>query len=176
MAVIERVRLREPGLLRLEPGTERYRVRGGGATALTLSGGDRITITDLEGCQRCELVVFSREGREDAAALGARADGHAEGLAAVLSGKREDDQAVIAALKRFGINAQDVRAVQLFGGQTRPGDHQAFTAEREVVCVAVAPGGPMSADEQDPPTDLMVVVNRAVVAKSAEIPMPPAAG
>jgi glycine cleavage system T protein (aminomethyltransferase) len=171
VAAAERARLREPGLLRLEPGTERYRVRGGGATALTLAADDRITITDLEGCQRCELLVFSREGLEDAAALRARADGPAEGLAAVLSSKGEDDRAVIASLGRFGINALNARAVQLFGGQTRPGDHQAFIAEREVICVVVAPGGPMFVDEQDPPTDLTVVVNRARVAKPAEIPL-----
>src|SRR6266850_3943628 len=100
VAAADRARLREPGLLRLEPGTERYRVRGGGATALTLAAGDRITITDLEGCQRCELLVFSHAGLEDAAALRARADGPAEGLAAVLSRTREGDQAVVAALKR----------------------------------------------------------------------------
>jgi aminomethyltransferase len=116
VAAAERTRLREPGLLRLEPGTERYRVRGGGATAVALSAGDCITITDLEGCQRCELLVLSREGGEDAAALGVRADGPAEGLAAVLSSKSEDDRAVIASLGRFGINALNARAVQLFGG------------------------------------------------------------
>jgi aminomethyltransferase len=174
MAEIEakRTRLREPGLLRLEPSTERYRVRGGGATALTLSADDRITITDLEGGQRCELVVFSREGREDAAALGARADGYAEGLVAVLAGKSEGDREVIAALGKFGINVQDARAVQLFGGRTRPGDHEAFIVEREVICVVVAPGGPMEVDEQNPPTDLIAVVNRAGRPQLVEIPVP----
>jgi len=53
VAGVPRPRLREPGLLPLEPGTERYRVRGGGATIVTLSTGDRINIIDLEGRQRC---------------------------------------------------------------------------------------------------------------------------
>jgi len=174
MAVIEakRIRLREPGLLRLDPGTERYRVRGGGATAIALYAGDRIIITDLEGSQRCELLVFSRDGQEDAAALGVRADAPAKGLARVLSGKSEEDRAVIAALGRSGINTLDARAVQLFGDQTRPGDHQSFTAEREVICLVLAPGGPMKVDEQNPPTDLMTVVNRAQVPQSGEIPLP----
>jgi aminomethyltransferase len=173
IAEAKRIRLREPGLLPLNPGTERYRVRGGGATTLSLLAGDRITITDLEGCQRCELIAFDREGREDTAALGLRADGPAEGLAAALFAKNESNRAAATLLGRLGINASDARAVQLFRGQTRAGDHQSFVAEREVICVVLAPGGPMKVDEQDPPTDLMAVVNRAQVPQPAEIPLPP---
>src|SRR5262249_8964627 len=110
-----RPRLREPGLLRLEPGTERYRVRGGGATVVALSAGDRITITDLEGRQRCELLVFSRDGCEDAAALGARAEARPEGLARVLSCQREEDRMIVTSLGQFGIDILNSRAVQLFG-------------------------------------------------------------
>ncbi len=167
-----RPRLREPGLLRLESGTERYRVRGGGATVVALSAGDRITITDLEGRQRCELLVFSRDGSEDAAALGARADGWPEGLARVLSSQREEDRMIATSLGQFGIDILNSRAVQLFGGETRPGDQESFVSERDVICVAVAPGGPMGVDEQDPPTDLMAVVKRARVFQPAETPLP----
>src|SRR5262249_9117346 len=128
-------RLREPGLLRLDAGTERYRVHGGGATVLSLLTGDRLTITDLEGCQPCELVAFSRDGQEDTAALGVAPDSSAEGLRALLSSNTEGDGAIIAALGRLGRKAPHPRAVQLFGGQTRSGDHEAFVAQREVICV-----------------------------------------
>ena len=167
-----RPRLREPGLLPLEPGTERYRVRGGGATVVALNVGDRITIIDLEGRQRCELATFSPEGSEDARALGARADSKASGLATVLANGGHDAHAVTAALGRRRIDAKGTVAMQLFGGETRPGDREVFTAERPVICVVVAPGEPMAVDEQDPPTDLRIVVNRAEVAVSNEVALP----
>jgi aminomethyltransferase len=162
-----------PGLLQLDPGTERYRVRGGGAAVVALATGDRITITDVEGRQRCELCIFSPAGQEDAAALGARADGRSKGLAALLASAEEDAQAVHAALRRRGIDATSALAVQLFCGDTRPGDRESFTAERDVICLVAAPGGAMRVDEQNPPTELKITVNRARVQEAAEIPLPP---
>src|SRR6185369_4965162 len=147
--------------LQLEPGTERYRVRGGGATVVALSAGDRITITDVEGRQRCEMSIFSPTGREDAAGLGARADVRSQGLAALLETSEEDARAVLAALRQHGIEARGALAVQLFLGDTRPGDRESFTAEREVICVVAAPGRAMRVDEQNPPTELRVTVKRA---------------
>ncbi|MCI0719500.1 MAG: aminomethyltransferase family protein [Acidobacteria bacterium] len=171
--MVSRPRLREPGLLRLEPGMERYRVRGGGATVLALAAGDQMTITDIEGRQRCELALFSPEGlEEDAASLGARADGRSDGLAAMLSNGGEDAQGLLAALSQHRIDVRKSRVVQLFGGEMRSGDQECFTAERDAICVVTAPGKPMRVDEQDPPTDLKIMVKRAKVAQAAEIVLP----
>ncbi len=165
-----RPRLREPGLLRVEPGSERYRVRGGGAVVLALAAGDRLTVTDLEGRQRCELAAFGPDGRPDAAALGARADGTSTALAALLAG--DQDARAAAALRRRGIDPAGAPALGLFGGDTRPGDRESFTAQRDVVCLVAAPGGPMPVDGHDPPTDLAVVVRRARVPLPADVPLP----
>ena len=51
---VDQARLLEPGLLFLEPGIERYRVKGGGSTTVLLNAGDEVTIIDLEGQQPCE--------------------------------------------------------------------------------------------------------------------------
>jgi glycine cleavage system T protein (aminomethyltransferase) len=180
-----RPRLIEPGLLRREPGTERYRVRGGGATVLTLAAGDQITLTDVEGRQRCELAVFSPEGTPDLAALGARAGGNkpsaSEELAALLASDAADGQAVLAALRGRAVDVgRRIPVLTLFCGDSRPGEQESFTAERDVICVVTAPGGPMRVDEQDPPTDLAVVVRRAQVPDAGEVgagpcacPLPP---
>jgi aminomethyltransferase len=157
------------------PGLERYRVPGGGAAVLALAGGDRVTILDVEGRQRCELAAFSPEGQEDLAALGARADGRLTGLAEALAGGDEDAE-VAAALRQRGISVLDTPALRLFGGETRPGDQESFTAVRDAICVIAAPGGPMRVDAQDPPTDLTVFVERARVAENVEVPLPPPLG
>jgi aminomethyltransferase len=166
-------RLIEPGLRRPEPGLERYRVRGGGMLALFLEAGDRIDITDLEGRQPCELAVFDPQGSEDAAALGLRADGRSAGLAALRTCADEEAQAVRAALGARGILPDDAPAVRLFGDEGSAGQQASLRAERGVLCVVAAPGGPMRVDEQDPPTDLAVAVRRARIEKPQEIPLPP---
>ena len=81
-----RPRLIEPGLAGFAPGTERYRVRGGGSLTVALQPGDRIAVTDIEGRQPCELVAFDAQGRADGGVLGARAGAAPDGLAAMLAG------------------------------------------------------------------------------------------
>jgi len=164
------------GLFRLDPGTEYYRVRGGGATVLALRAGDRMTITDLEGGQRCELTAFSPAGHEDVAALGIRADSKLTGLPTAWARGNEDAQAAISALKQRSFNVHEAPALQLFGGETRPGDQESFTVEREVICLLTAPAEPMRLDEYGqltPPTDLSVVVMRANLTETIEVPLPP---
>ena len=155
------------------PGKERYRVPGGGAAVLTLAGGDRITLVDVEGGQPCELAAFSPEGRPDAEALGIRADSRLTGLSAALTRESEDAEAVAVALRQRGISIVDAPALHLFGGETRPGDRESFTAVRDAICVIAAPGGPMRVDAQDPPTDLTVFVERVRTSENVEAPLPP---
>ena len=176
LAGIPRSRLREPGLLRLGHGTERYRVRGGGATVLRLVAGDRITVTDLEGRQRCEMAVLGPDGREDMAALGTRADSRSEALANLPAGDEDDARALVAALEQHRIDLANTPAVRLFGGDTLPGDQESFTAERDAICVVTAPGKPMRVDERDPPTDLRILVKRArMTGRPANVLPPPLA-
>jgi aminomethyltransferase len=173
-----RPRVIEPGLLRREPGVERYRVRGGGALLLALAAGDRMTITDPEGRQRGELAAFRRDGSRavpDAAALGARADSVAAGLAALVRHPDEDARAVIAALGQNGIDPGNAPAVQLFGEETRAGTSACFSVARDILCVVAAPGKRMRVDETEPhpPTELAVVVQRVTKGSLEEVPLPP---
>lgn len=172
----DRPRLREPGLLLLQPGIERYRVKGGGSTTVALSAGDEVTIIDIEGCQRCELVVLNREGKDDAAALGVKADSRSELLASLPQGDPEDTYALLRFLDQQRLEAREIPVVQLFCGETRPGTEETFRAQRDVVCVITAPGRPMRVDEQSPPTDLRVVVKRASTRTPAEVLLPLLAG
>ena len=98
-------RLLQPGLWLLDPGTERYRVTGGGATALALEAGDRIEITDPEGRQSCELIAFDSAGASDPGLLGAAPDsGPAEGVQVILSAPLTDARRVRDEFRKFQIS------------------------------------------------------------------------
>ncbi len=156
-----RPRLLQPGLRALPAGTERYRVRGGGAAVFAMAAGDILEIVDPEGRQPGELTIFGPTGINDSGLLGTRATGPASAINQLLASQGEDVRCVTGALKRRGIDAREAHAVHLFGAESPAGERIAFTAEREGICVLAAPGGPMRVDEQSPPTDLIAFVRRA---------------
>ena len=161
------------GLLALPPGTERYPVKGGGAIVVALSAGDEITITDIEGRQKCELAVFDRQGREDPAAIGERPDTVLSALADFPESGDGSSRRFVAALAEYGIHPDNVPAVQLFADETPAGASESFIFQRDVICIVAAPGGAMQVHAQDPPTDLRVLIRRSRITESAEHPLPP---
>lgn len=166
-----RPRLREPGLPRFEPGTERHLVSGGGVLVLRLFAGDRVTVTDREGLQPCEVVAFAAGGRSDLSAIGLDATTETPGINRLLAGTDGPSQAAVA-LRRHGLPARVDRAAVLFGHDSAPGETAQLVAEREVACIFHAAGAAMAAFEQTPPTDLSIVVRRARVTPLAEPPLP----
>lgn len=169
-----RPRLLQPGLRLLPPGTERYRVRGGGAMVVAMGAGDSLEIIDPEGRQPGELTVFGPAGVNDSGLLGARATGPSSAMTDILSGNTEDARAVAGALKRRGIGAASAEAVHVFGPETPAGDRIAFTAEGDSICILAALGGSMRVDEQNPPTDLIAFIHRASLSEIPLAPLPEA--
>jgi len=156
-----RPRVRRPGVPTLPRGLERYPVTGGGATLFPVFAGDSLRIVDVEGRQAAEVVAFA-DARGDLAVFEeARPAGEAAGLKAVLAGGGEADRRLHDRLVRRGLDVASARSLDLLGGDSRPGSEARLTAARDGVCVVVAPGGPMRVDEQSPPTDLAVFVQRA---------------
>lgn len=164
----------EPGMPALDPGVERYQVKGAGAIVIALEAGDRLEITDLEGRQPGELVVFAPSGKDDAAALGAKATLAPAGLQAILAQHTEDATRVLAGLRRRGLDLGSIQAVPLFSQDSPAGEAVDFTASRSVICAIAAPGRSTSIHDQTPPTDLLVFVKRATLkAKpSPQLPEP----
>ena len=169
---VDRPRLLEPGLRLLPVGTERYLVRGGGATVVSIGKGDALEIIDSEGRQPAEITVFDNSGTNDCGFLGSRATGPATAIADILSAHSEDARAVSASLRRRDINFGKAQAVHLFGDDSRPGERATFTADVDGVCIVAAPGGPMRVDDQNPPTDLVVFVRRATTSDLETPPLP----
>jgi aminomethyltransferase len=171
----ERPRLILPGLAPIEPGVERYWVKGGGATVIPLEGGDQLSVIDLEGRQPAELTFLLPSGGDGAAAMNVRPDAPATGLAALVRDGGEDAHRVLGALAARGLDPNGARALRLFGPDSPAGASVTLTATAEVLCVIAAPGWVMRIDdpEPNPPSDLRVVVRRARPRRKPEAELPP---
>ena len=172
IALAERPRLLEPGLPRFAPGTERYRVAGGGAVVLGLRAGDRLRLIDLEGRQRVELAAFTPGGTEDTAALGLASKGSARGIAMLLSGADAASRDVGAALSARGLPRSIAKAADLFQNESRAGESVELVAERECIAIVHAAGGTMAVSGELPPTDILAVVHRKNPAIETAPPLP----
>ena len=56
--VLTSMDIKDPGLRSLPPGVERFLIKGGGLSIITLDPDDKIEITDTEGKQKCEIIVL----------------------------------------------------------------------------------------------------------------------
>ena len=148
----------------LPPGTERYRVPGGGSVLLRLAPGDVVTVTDAEGGQPCELSFVDAAGRFEVAGLGAVFDCDAPGLRGLLAagqaGLEDSARRALAALLRLGVEPAQARALRLFGQGGAPGAQASFTAAVEGTLIAVAPGGPMLPEAQETATPIHLQIRR----------------
>src|SRR6185437_9979218 len=93
-----RPRLFSPDRPTLDPGVERYVLKGGGTSALELERGDRLELGSLEGGQQIEVVVFAPGGKSDLGALGLTGRQDPVGIKTALGTDSED-----AARVRFGL-------------------------------------------------------------------------
>ncbi|WP_119272427.1 DUF1989 domain-containing protein [Taklimakanibacter deserti] len=158
-----------PGLPSLPQGTERYKVAGGGSLVLDIKAGDRLTVTDLEGGQDCEIVAVGSDGRSDPSLLGAKEASDPSGLKATLASDEESALRVRKALARRGIDLSRAKAIRLFGRASPAGSKQSFKAGRDGAVIIGAPGGKMDSEAQDTATPLDVRIERAILPRANEL-------
>ena len=157
----------------LPPGIERHPVPGGGSRAIRIEKDDEITVLDFEGMQAAELVFFAPDGSSDAAMIGARSAGEANGLKSVLGQPERSARNVARALDAAGFDISAADAVRAFSSGSVAGDMESYRAASDGLLIAAAPGGPMSPEDQNPPTEIIVYVRRAAPALEAENRQPP---
>ena len=167
---VRATRPREPALWPFRAGRERHRVAGAGASAILLSPGDLVAISDVEGAQAAEVLAFASDGREDLASLGLAAEAPAEGLRRILQGDEESARRLAASLRARGVDLAAARCARLLGSTA---DATAeLAAQSELLLVVAAPGEAMAVDRQDPPTELLVLVERAAGPDGRAAPPP----
>jgi aminomethyltransferase len=163
--------------LALASGLERHHVRGGGALLVALGVGDRCTLVDVEGDQFCELAFSDERGAFDLSAIGLGADGHGEGLLAILTSQDESAIRLRKATQRLGMDFARVSTATLFGSASAAGSRVELTASRAGFLIVSAPGNPMAPGEQNTSTPLVLYISRAATADGAllEVLPPPLA-
>ena len=155
------------------PRLERFEVPGGGAWLFQIGAGDTVTVVNLEGGQRAELVAADGTGRVDAALLGVTANADASGLRALLAaGNGAGLGGLRLGIERRGIDLASARAVACFGADSAAGSEQSFTATRDGVLIVAAPGAAMAPDAQDTATPIGVRVQRSAVLQLRKFDLP----
>jgi aminomethyltransferase len=157
------------GLLPEDPFVETYLVRPSGATVFDLGPDERVTVIEREGGQPAEVTVLARDGRDDAAALGTRADAPATVIRAALSSP--EGNGFLGELAARGLDPHEASAVRLFDAASPPGASQSFLADRPVTVVVAAPAGRL-VDGAPPPSDLLVEVRRTAARRYGELELP----
>ena len=164
--------LKVPGLANRGPRVERYRVPALGAIVVAFEASDRIALSDPEGLQVGELLILNRAGQAAPGILGQSGGQELPGLAAILAAPEDSARRLCDGLVHRGIDLTRLHGLRLFGGDSRAGAEAAFEANESGLLVVAAPGRDMMADEQSPPTDLLLTLTRARPLPVNELPLP----
>ena len=162
--------IRDPGLRALPPGVERYLVKGGGLSVISLDPDDKIEITDTEGKQKCEVIVFNKDGKPDCSLLGLKEKSDSKNIKKILSEKNESAFQATSALKKRNLDIGKAKASTLFNEDSKAGEKINLVSKDKCTCVFSAPGNPMKIDEQNPPTDLLLMIKRSKLNKFKDKP------
>ena len=160
----------DPWLLPEDPFLETYLVRPGGATVFALEADERLTVIDRDGGQVAEVTALDTDGRDDAGALGARADAPATVIREAL--RSRDGSLLWQELFSRGLDPGEATAMLLFGEWSPPGSAQTFRADRPVTIVVAAPAGRI-VDGAPPPSELLVEVRRVEARRFEQVELPP---
>lgn len=161
-------RVYRPGIPVLPPGVERYEIAAQSARAFRLFGGDKLRVMDSEGGQVAEVIPFRADGESDAGVLSAKADGRAEELKTILAREENARLAALFAKNKLALDA--TVSVSCFDADGKAGEEKVFTAADDALVVVAASGEDMRADMQNPPTSLLVFIERADVSAAANRP------
>ena len=107
------------------------------------------------------MVFFTPDGKSDAGMLGASGSGTPLAMQDTLQYGGSSGQRVLSALKTAGFDLGRADAVSVFNDASRAGDMETFHAATDGLLIVCAPGGPMSPDAQDVPSDIILYRRRS---------------
>ena len=165
--------IREPGLNALPPGVERYIVEGGGLTGIQILPDDEIEIINNEGNQVCEISVFNKDGKSELAILGLKEIKDNSEIKKILFKKDETSLQALLQLKRRNLNVEKSKSSIIFDKKTKVGESVKLKSKDKCYCIFAAPGNQMLVHEQNPSTELTIMVSRSEIKKEKEFSIIP---
>ncbi|MEM9032643.1 MAG: DUF1989 domain-containing protein [Pseudomonadota bacterium] len=169
----ERRGIVSPGLPLLPHGVERHPVPGGGSRVVPIYAGDEVSVLDKDGLQPGELVMFGPDRVSDAARLGRRGHGRPDATIATLANGSASGAQVLKALATAGFEIESGDGIAVFSEGSRPGDTETMTVQADGLLICAAPGGPMTPEAQNAPTELVLYIRRADPAMAKDALQPP---
>jgi aminomethyltransferase len=154
-------RILRPGERVLPPNTERYVVPGGGSLVVAVEAGDQFRLTNTEGGQPIEISFCDSAGKFDGAGISVTANGSAGALKSVLSRPSESAARTKAGLARRNIDLAKAKSATIFEETTPAQTHAEFAVSQNGTLIVAIPGGDMSPEAQDTPTDIELRIARA---------------
>ena len=160
--------IKEPGLNSLPPGVERYVVEGGGLTGIQILPDDEIEIINTEGNQICEISVFNKDGKSELTILGLKETKDNSEIKKILFKKDEKSLQALLQLKKRNLNVEKSKSSLIFDKETKAGESIKFKSKDKCYCIIAAPGNEMMVHEQNPSTELTVMVKRSVIKENKD--------
>ena len=134
---------------------------------------DEIEIINNEGNQVCEISVFNKDGKSDLAILGLREIKENSEIKKILFKKDETSLQALLQLKKRNLNIEKSKSSLIFDKETKAGEIIKLKSKDKCYCIFAAPGEKMMVHEQNPSTELTVIVKRSVIKKDKEFSLIP---
>ena len=165
--------IKEPGLNALPPGVERYVINGGGLTGIQILPDDEIEIINNEGNQICEISIFNKDGKSDLAILNLKESRDSSEIKKILFKKDETSLQALYQLKKRNLDIEKSKAAIVFDKDCIAGETIKLKSKDKCYGIFAAPGNAMLVHEQNPSTDLTVMVKRAEIKADKEFSIIP---
>ena len=127
--ILSSMNIKDPGLNVLPPGVERYVVNGGGLTGIQIFPDDEIEITNNEGNQICEILVFNKNGKSEPSILNLKESKTISEIKKILLSKDESCQIAARQLKKRGLDIARAKSTIIFDKDTNWGEKIILTSK-----------------------------------------------
>ena len=149
--------IRNPGLMTLQPGVERYYVEGGGLSVVEILPEDKLEIVNDEGKQTCEVIAFNSKGKCDLSILNLKENADASFSKKTIS----QDEKISKLFKRKNIDLNKAKSSIIFDKDCSVGEKITLKSKDKCTVMIAAPGETMNVHNQNPPTDLTIFLNKS---------------
>ncbi len=155
--------IKEPGLNVLPPGVERYIVNAGGITGIQIFPDDEIQIINNEGNQICEINSFDKNGKSELSLLNLKEDKNSSEIKKILFKKEESSMQALLQLSKRNLKIEKAKSAILFDKNTKAGEKIILKSKDKCYCIFAAPADDMLVHDQNPPSDLTIIIKRAKI-------------